>query len=203
MRALSNKERRGASPSRKRRSSSSDVRRLKGAVVLTAALAAFFPSSPLRAQGTTRASVPFYSLDAPVPDAVSGGVPSVSGPTLTPISPKLSTQAPRSVQASSAYASEALGPRVETPRTISLGPNRPTLQIEDVAEFSAEPEFVDDGAEENWGIDAALDGEPDAETFADAEEASDVDATVEEIANECFFALDPYSSLFIDYPPTA
>ncbi len=203
MRALSNKERRGASPSRKRRSSSSDVRRLRGAVVLTAALAAFFPSSPRRAQGTPRASVPFYSLDAPAPNAVSGGVPNVYGATLTPVSPKFPTQTPRSVRASSAYASEAVGPRVETPRTISLGPNRPTLQIEDVAEFSAESEFGDDGAEENWGIDAALDGELDAETFAAVEESSDVDAIVEEIANECFFALDPYSSLFIDYPPTA
>ncbi len=201
MRALSNKERRGASPSRKRRSSSSDVRRLKGAVVLTAALAAFFPSSPLRAQGTPRASVPFYSLDASVPNAVSGGASSVYGPTVPTISPELSTQTPRSVRASSAYASEALGPRVEAPRTVSLGPNRPTLQIEDVAEFSAQSESGADEPEENWGIDAALDDELDAETFA-AEEPS-VDAIVEEIANECFFALDPYSSLFVDYPPTA
>jgi len=202
MRALSNKERRGASPSRKRRSSSIDVRRLKSAVVLTAALAAFFPSSPLRAQGTPRASVPFYSLDAPVSNAGSDGEPSVYGPTVPTISPEASTQTPRSVRASSAYASEALGPRVETPRTISLGPNRPTLQIEDVAEFSAQSESGADEPEENWGIDAALDGELDAETSA-AEEPSDAVATVEEIANECFFALDPYSSLFVDYPPTA
>ena len=166
MRNLRNKERRGAAPSRKGRAASSDVRRLKGAVVLTAALAAFFPSSALSAQETPSAAVPFYSLD---------------GSSAEP-------QTPRAARTSSAYSSKATGPTVDASRPISLGPNRPTLQIEDVAEFSAEPE-----ANEN-----ALDGELDVDASWD-----DETATVEQIAEECFFALDPYSSLFIDYPPTA
>ena len=175
MRALSTKERRGASPSRKRRSSSRAVRRLKGAVVLTAALAAFFPFSPLQAQGTPRASVPFYSLDAPT----------------------VETGAPRAARTSSAYSSKATGPSVDASRAISLGPNRPTLQIEDVAEFSAEIELNGTEGGDDFGSDAGLDVASDAVDFA-AESA-----TAEQIAEECFFALDPYSSLFIDYPPTA
>ncbi|MBR2004471.1 MAG: hypothetical protein IJ991_09875, partial [Thermoguttaceae bacterium] len=178
MRKLSNKERRGVSPSRKRRSSS-DVRRLKGAVVLTAALAAFFPTSPLPAQGTPRASVPFYSLDAP----------------------NAEPQTPRNARTSSAYSSKATGPSVDASRPISLGPSRPTLQIEDVAEFSAETESNGEGFEGDFGVDAGFDGA--ADVGASSVENVDETATVEQIADECFFALDPYSSLFIDYPPTA
>lgn len=178
MRAISNKERRGVSPSRKRRSSS-DVRRLKGAVVLTAALAAFFPTSPLPAQGTPRASVPFYSLDAPSAE----------------------TQAPKIARPSSAYASKATGPTVAASRPISLGPNRPTLQIEDVAEFSTATEWNGNEGDADFGSDAGLDVAADVGALS--VENVDETATVEQIADECFFALDPYSSLFIDYPPTA
>ncbi|MBQ9799668.1 MAG: hypothetical protein IJO40_06985 [Thermoguttaceae bacterium] len=172
MRRLSNKEKRDVSPSQKRRSSSSDVRRLKSAVVLTAAFAAFFPVSPLRAQESPRVSIPFYSLDASAVDA----------------------QAPRNARTSTAYSSKAVGPSVDASRPIALGPSRTTLQIEDVAEFSAEPE--NDGNDGDWAVDASL---------SDASNVERVDetATVEQIADECFFALDPYSSLFIDYPPTA
>ena len=45
-------------------------------------------------------------------------------------------------------------------------------------------------------VDASLDA-------ATETQLADETATVEQIAEECFFALDPYSSLFIDYPPTA
>ncbi len=175
MRKLSNKERRGVFSSRKRRSSSSDVRRLRNAVVLTAALAAFFSSWPLRAQGAPRVSVPFYALDAS----------------------SVETPSPRTARTSTAYASKAVGPTVDASRSISLGPNRPTLQIEDVAEFSAEAELNGREGVDDFGVDANL------SVAADASENVDETATVEQIADECFFALDPYSSLFIDYPPTA
>ena len=174
MRKLSNRENSGVSSSRKRRSSSSDVRRLKSAVVLTAALAAFFPVSSSRAQETPRDSVPFYSLEAP-DDA----------------------QALRNARTATAYSSKATGPSVDASRAISLGPNRPTLQIEDVAEFSAEAELNGDVFDGDLGVDANL------AVASDASENVDETATVEQIAEECFFALDPYSSLFIDYPPTA
>ncbi|MBQ6827798.1 MAG: hypothetical protein IJO46_07270, partial [Thermoguttaceae bacterium] len=174
MRKLSNRENSGVSSSRKRRSSSSDVRRLKSAVVLTAALAAFFPVSSSRAQETPRDSVPFYSLEAP-DDA----------------------QALRNARTATAYSSKATGPSVDASRAISLGPNRPTLQIEDVAEFSAEAELNGDVFDGDLGVDANL------AVASDATENVDETATVEQIAEECFFALDPYSSLFIDYPPTA
>ncbi|MBQ5790340.1 MAG: hypothetical protein IIW01_08630, partial [Thermoguttaceae bacterium] len=170
MRKLSNKERRGASPSRTRRSSSSDVRRLKCVVVLTAALAAFFPTSPLRAQESPNVAVPFYALDG--------------------------AETPRAARTTAAYSSKAVGPTVDASRPISLGPNRPTLQIEDVAEFSAEPELNGDAFDGDLTVDASLDDAEDASFGAET-------ATVEQIADECFFALDPYSSLFIDYPPTA
>lgn len=170
MRKLSSKERRGASPSRTRRSSSSDVRRLKCVVVLTAALAAFFPTSPLRAQESPNVAVPFYALDA--------------------------AETPRAARTTSAYSSKAIGPTVDASRPISLGPNRPTLQIEDVAEFSAEPELNGDAFDGDLTVDASLDAAEDASFGAES-------ATAEQIADECFFALDPYSSLFIDYPPTA
>ena len=173
MRKLSNRENSGVSSSRKRRSSSSDVRRLKSAVVLTAALAAFFPVSSSRAQETPRDSVPFYSLEAP-DDA----------------------QALRNARTATAYSSKATGPS-DASRAISLGPIRPTLQIEDVAEFSAEAELNGDVFDGDLGVDANL------AVASDASENVDETATVEQIAEECFFALDPYSSLFIDYPPTA
>lgn len=174
MRKLSNKERRGVSPSRKRRSSSNNGRRLKGAVVLTAALAAFFPSSPASAQESPSVAVPFYSLDAS--DAAA--------------------RTPRAARTSSAYSSKATGPSVDASRPILSGPSRPTLQIEDVAEFSAEPETNGDAFDGELTVDASLDA-------ATETQLADETATVEQIAEECFFALDPYSSLFIDYPPTA
>ena len=167
MRKLSNKERRGVSLP-------SGVRRLKGAVVLTAALAAFFPSSPLQAQESPSVAVPFYSLDASNDEA----------------------QTPRPARTASAYSSKAIGPTVEASRPISLGPRRSTLPIEDVAEFSSEPELNGDVFDADLTVDASLDVAEDASV-------ADESATVEQIADECFFALDPYSSLFIDYPPTA
>lgn len=167
MRKLSNKERRGVSLQ-------SGVRRLKGAVVLTAALAAFFPSSPLQAQESPSVAVPFYSLDASDDEA----------------------QTPRPARTAAAYSSKAVGPTVEASRPISLGPRRSTLQIEDVAEFSTEPELNGDVFDADLTVDASLDVAADASV-------ADETATVEQIADECFFALDPYSSLFIDYPPTA
>ncbi|MBQ1277250.1 MAG: hypothetical protein IIY07_01240, partial [Thermoguttaceae bacterium] len=141
---------------------------------MTAALAAFFPSSPTSAQESPNVAVPFYSLD--VSDAEA--------------------RTPRAAQTSSVYASKAVGPTVDASRPISLGPNSPTLQIEDVAEFSAEPTANGDAFDGELSVDASLDVAPDAPI-------ADETATVEQIAEECFFALDPYSSLFIDYPPTA
>ena len=201
------KGRSGGSSLRKRRSSLKDVRRLKDAAVWATALAAFFPSSTLRAQGTARVLAPFYSSSASVSNAGVVGDSNVYEPALTSDLSAFPSQEPRNVRSSRAYASEAIGPRVDSSRAISLGPNRPTLQIEDVAEFSAEPEFGAGVAEENWGIDATLDdglnGELTPEMFGDVEETDAGVATAEEIADECFFALDPYSSLFIDYPATA
>ena len=179
MRKLRNKERRGASPSRKERLSSSEVLRWKSAVVLTAALATFFPASPLRAQESPSVAVPFYFSDVSADEA----------------------QTPQAVRTSAKYSSKAVGPTVDASRTISLGTNRPTLQIEDVAEFAAEPELNEELLAADLTVDADFDDEED---FVAVDVGADeVGATVEQIADECFFALDPYSSLFIDYPPTA
>lgn len=174
MRNLRNKEKRGAAPSRKERLSSSAALRLKGAVVLTAALTTFFPSSSLSAQESPRVAVPFYSANVADVEA----------------------RTPQAARTSSAYSSKAVGPTVDASRPISLGAKRPTLQIEDVAEFSAESKLNDDAFDDALSVDASLDDEANASWGGE-------NATVEQIADECFFALDPYSSLFIDYPPTA
>lgn len=173
MKASNYCERGGASP-RTRRSSAFDGRRFW----IAAALAAFFPASAASlAQAPPRSALPFYSLN----------------------DSDVARRAPRSAEAASAYSSEALGPSVDVSRPISLGPKRPTLQIEDVAEFAAEPEpeAFDDALAPGEAAD--LDEESAAVDEANAADAS----VVERIVDECFFALDPYSSLFIEYPPTA
>ncbi len=153
-----------------RRRSSFVVRRFW----LAAALSAFFPTSAASwAQEPSRPALPFYALD----------------------DPSVGERGARNARTSTAYSSEAIGPTVEPTRTtISLGPNRPTLQIEDVAEFSAASEGDASDGETDWAGETNL-----GEENVDEEK----NATVEQILDECFFALDPYSSLFIEYPPTA
>ncbi|MBR4835322.1 MAG: hypothetical protein IKU86_13485 [Thermoguttaceae bacterium] len=163
----------GASPS-PRRPSSFAVRRFW----LAAALAAFFPTSAASsAQEPPRPAFPFYALD----------------------DSNVDERGARNAASASAYASKAIGPNVDAFQAISPAPNRPTLQIEDVAEFSAVAEVGATEIEADWADEENEASVVEAEENAVEESETNVAAVVD----ECFFALDPYSSLFIEYPPTA
>ncbi len=124
----------------------------------------------------------------------------------TPVQTRAVKSAPAYTYASPAYTSsaETLEPRnaVDGPifnssaysATRSDEPARGKLAVDDVREFSQLTEAQDDIADsaflEELSEDVAAEERLDAATFAD-------------IADECFYALDPYSSLFIAYEPTA
>lgn len=81
----------------------------------------------------------------------------------------------------------------------------PVLELGDVEEFSAEArdasrlfnEFSSDETTTRKSL------ENPAILAVDDVDSDEIAATSALVADECFYALDPYSSLFIDYPPTA
>lgn len=71
---------------------------------------------------------------------------------------------------------------------------RELLAVDDVKEFSEQNQEQEELADETYLQEINEDYETEAKLEA---------ITFTDVADECFFALDPYSSLFIEYEPTA
>ena len=140
------------------------------------------------AEGERESSEPVYAALAPG-GAIAARARSVASKPRPVANPSRSADS----SARQDFRSMAYGSRSEAAEEAV----RELLAIDDVREFTAQnrPRENEDNDLDELSYLEELNEDIETEEKLEA-------ITFEEIADECFYALDPYSSLFIEYPPT-